>query len=92
MFGKSADKNLLYSGRKMVAEIINISQTGLMVNDQPQIMFQVSFQDNKGATHIATYKKIVNLLDISSLPKQGSIEIIYNENNPQNIIIPKLFS
>ena len=92
IFGKSADKNLLYSGIKKFAEIINVSQTGLMVNDQPQIMFQVSFQDNKGATHIATYKKIVNLLDISALPKQGSIEIIYNENDPQNIIIPKLFS
>ena len=92
IFGKSSEKNLLYSGKKSVAEIVNVSQTGLMVNDQPQIMFQVSFQDDKGVSHMATYKKIVSLLDMAVLPKQGSIEIVYDENNPQNIIIPKLFS
>jgi len=82
------EEEILFAGRSAQAEIISVSQTGLTVNDQPQIMFQVSFKDTKGAEHITTYKKIVRLLDLSSVPKQGTVEILYNENDPKKITIP----
>jgi len=88
-FKNKKEERILFSGRNAEAHIISVSQTGLTVNDQPQIMFQVSFKDFRGTEHIAVYKKIVSLLKLSSLPKQGTIEIMYDENDPKKIMIPK---
>lgn len=85
------EERILFSGRNAEANIISVSQTGLLVNDQPQIMFQVSFKDFRGTEHIAVYKKIVSLLNLSSVPKYGTIEIMYDENDPKKIMIPKGF-
>ncbi|KFF03845.1 hypothetical protein [Chryseobacterium luteum] len=82
------EERILFAGRNAQAQIISVSQTGLTVNDQPQIMFQVSFKDYKGIEHIAVCKKIITLLDLSSVPKQGTIEIMYDENDPKKITIP----
>jgi len=90
-FKNTKEERILFSGRNARAEIIGISETGVSVNDQPQIMFQVSFKDFRGKEHFAVYKKIVSHLNLSSVPKQGSIEILYDENNPEKIIIPKIF-
>ncbi|WP_312302147.1 hypothetical protein [Chryseobacterium sp.] len=88
-FKNTKEEQILFSGRNAEATIISVSQTGLTVNDQPQIMFQVSFKDFRGTEHIAVYKKIVSLLKLSSIPKQGTIEIMYDENDPKKIMIPK---
>ncbi|GAA4151737.1 hypothetical protein GCM10022217_05850 [Chryseobacterium ginsenosidimutans] len=89
-FKNSKEERILFAGRNAEAEIINVSQTGLTINNQPQIMFQVSFKDFKGKEHIAVCKKIVDLLNLASIPKEGKIEIMYDENNPQKIIIPRM--
>lgn len=88
-FRNEKEERLMFTGRNAEANIISVSQTGLMVNDQPQIMFQVSFKDFRGTEHITVYKKVVGLLNLSSIPKQGKVEIMYDENNPKKIIIPK---
>ncbi|WP_126651889.1 hypothetical protein [Chryseobacterium aureum] len=88
-FKNEKEERLMFTGRNAEANIISVSQTGLMVNDQPQIMFQVSFKDFRGTEHITVYKKVVGLLNLSSIPKQGKVEIMYDENDPKKIIIPK---
>ncbi|MBP1167662.1 MULTISPECIES: hypothetical protein [unclassified Chryseobacterium] len=89
LFKNKKEERILFSGRNAEAHIISVSQTGLMVNDQPQIMFQVSFKDFRGTEHIAVFKKVVSLLNLSSVPKYGNIEIMYDENDPKKIMIPK---
>lgn len=88
-FKNEKEERLMFAGRNAEANIISVSQTGLMVNDQPQIMFQVSFKDFRGTEHITVYKKVVGLLNLSSVPKQGKVEIMYDESDPKKIIIPK---
>jgi hypothetical protein len=90
-FKNKKDEKILFSGRNAKADIISVSQTGLTVNDQPEIMIQVGFKDFRGTGHIAVYKKVVSLLNLSSVPKHGSIEILYDENDPTKIMIPKIF-
>ncbi|MFZ4929918.1 hypothetical protein [Chryseobacterium sp. Mn2064] len=90
-FKNKKEEHLLFTGRNAEANIISVSQTGLTVNDQPQIMFQVSYRDFQGKEHIAVYKKMVSLLNLSSIPKQGTVEIMYDENDPKKIIIPRRF-
>ncbi|WP_130867534.1 hypothetical protein [Chryseobacterium indologenes] len=90
-FKNKKDEKILFSGRNAKADIISVSQTGVTVNDQPEIMIQVGFKDFRGTEHIAVYKKIVTLLNLSSVPKHGNIEILYDENDPKKIMIPKIF-
>ncbi|PTT34036.1 hypothetical protein DBR28_14010 [Chryseobacterium sp. HMWF028] len=90
-FRNEKEERLMFMGRNAKANIISVSQTGLTVNDQPQIMFQVSFKDFRGTEHITVYKKIVSLLNLSSVPKEGTVEIIYDENDPKKIIVPGMF-
>ncbi|MDC8099004.1 hypothetical protein [Chryseobacterium rhizosphaerae] len=89
-FKNKKEERILFVGRSAEAQIINVNQTGLTVNDQPQIMFQVSFKDFRGKEHIAVYKKVIRLLDLSSVPKQGAVEILYDENDPGTITIPRV--
>lgn len=91
-FKNNKEERILFAGRNTDAEIMNVSETGLMINNQPQIMFQVSYKDFRGKEHIAVYKKVVNLLDLASIPKHGKIEVMYDENHSDKIIIPRLFS
>lgn len=90
-FKNKKEERILFGGRNAEANIISVSQTGLTVNDQPELMFQVSFKDYKGIEHIAVYKKIVSLLNLSSVPKTGNIEIMYDEDDPKKMMIPKIF-
>lgn len=90
-FKNKKEERILFAGRNAEANILSVSQTGLTVNDQPELMFQVSFKDFRGNVHIAVYKKIVSLLNLSSVPKTGAIEIMYDENDPKKIMIPKMF-
>lgn len=90
-FKNTKEERILFTGRNAEANIMSVSQTGVTVNDQPQIIFQVSYKDFRGNEHIATYKKIISLLNLSSVPKAGKIEIMYDENDPKNIMIPKIF-
>ena len=46
MFGKMGTK-LLYAGKMVSAEIRNVRQTGLLVNDQPEVRFDVSYANEK---------------------------------------------
>ncbi len=90
-FKNTKEERILFSGRNAEANIISVSETGLTVNDQPQIMFQLSFKDFRGTEHIAVHKKIVSRLNLSSVPKKGTIEIMYDENDPKKIMIPRGF-
>lgn len=90
-FKNTKEERILFSGRSAEADIISVSETGLTVNDQPQIMFQLSFKDFRGTEHITVYKKIVSRLNMSSVPKKGTVEIMYDENDPKKVMIPRGF-
>ncbi|WP_288445582.1 hypothetical protein [uncultured Chryseobacterium sp.] len=90
-FKNTKEERILFSGRSAEADIISVSETGLTVNDQPQIMFQLSFKDFRGTEHITVYKKIVSRLNLSSVPKKGTVEIMYDENDPKKVMIPRGF-
>ncbi|MGJ1387730.1 hypothetical protein ACR782_16145 [Sphingobacterium spiritivorum] len=92
IFGKKRDRNLLYSGAQAVARINQVRQTGLTVNDQPEVRFEVSFTDTKGQLRHAAYKKIISLIDLPLIPRSGEINILYDTDKPENIIIPDLLA
>jgi hypothetical protein len=80
-----ADLRLKYYGVRTDAAIVSASQTGTYINEQPQIKFELRYQDNTGKTHVVSLKKIVSLLDLDST-KQASVPIFYLKEKPAQVI------
>ena len=67
---------LLLYGKKTIGEITKFGQSGMYVNEQPQIQFHVQFVDEYGNLLNKTFKKIVSLTDMHLL-KKGKVEVLY---------------
>lgn len=67
---------LLLYGKTTQGEIINFSQTGTYINEQPQVRFDVHFSDEWGDLLSKEFKQIIPLTDLHEL-KKGEAEVIY---------------
>lgn len=76
---------LKYYGIRTEAAILSASQTGTYINEQPQIKFELSYQDTSGKTHQVSLKKIVSLLDLD-ITKRVSVPIFYLKEKPDQVI------
>jgi len=73
-----------FGGIKTRAKVINVSQTGTYINEQPEMRFELEYTDQKHQVHRNILKKIVGLLDLDST-KQEYVEIFYLPENPNQI-------
>jgi len=73
-----------FKGIKTWAKLIKVSQTGTYINDQPEILFQLEYTDNKHHVHRNSLKKVIRLLELD-ITKQEKIEIFYLPENPNKI-------
>ncbi|PKY88271.1 hypothetical protein CYJ57_05730 [Falseniella ignava] len=67
---------LLLYGKTTQGEIINYSQTGTYINEQPQVRFDVHFLNDRGDLISKKFKQIIPLTDLHQL-KKGEAEVIY---------------
>src|SRR3546814_9789441 len=75
---------LKYHGKKTMAEVVSAKQTGTYINEQPQVQFDLNYEDSRGQRHRVSMKTIVSLLNLD-MAKQKEIEIFYLEDDPQKI-------
>ncbi|WP_295122277.1 hypothetical protein [uncultured Chitinophaga sp.] len=82
--GGTARNNALlkFKGIRTTARLINASQTGLYVNEQPMVKFELEYTDRNQNIRRASVKKIVNLLDLGTV-KQEQADIFYLEEKPE---------
>ncbi len=78
------DLRLKFYGRKTRARLRKASQTGLTINDQPQVLFELEYNDEQGKKYQVKLKKIVSLLNLDST-RQQEIEIFYLPEAPHTV-------
>ncbi len=74
---------LRFKGKKALASITRAEQTGTLINDQPEIRFQVEFLDVAGKKVSGEIKKIVSLIDVAQVRGQKRAFVFYDPSNPQ---------
>jgi hypothetical protein len=87
--GGKLSKNQLqhkYYGLKTTANVISVSQTGVYVNNQPQVKFELQYTDRSNRLISVTFTKIISLLNVG-ISQQKAIDIFYLQNDPQNICL-----
>jgi hypothetical protein len=72
-------------GIKTTGDILNYKQTGMYINEQPQVQFEIEYTDQEGNRRVTLCKKIVSLLDIHKLDN-GPKEIMYLPHEPEKIV------
>lgn len=72
-------------GIKTTGDIVSYSQTGMYINEQPQVEFEIEYTDQQGFRQTTHFKKIISLLDIHKI-STGSKEIMYLPTQPHNIV------
>lgn len=83
--GQADDAALIkFKGVQTTAKLINASQTGTYINEQPMILFDLEYTDDRQQKHRGNLKKIVNLLDLN-MTKQEHIDIFYLKEKPERI-------
>jgi hypothetical protein len=84
--GQSSNHDALikFKGISTTAKVLNVSQTGVFINQQPQVSFELEYTDHQYHTHRKSLKKVVNLLDLDMIKKEN-IDIFYLKENPKQI-------
>lgn len=83
--GKPGNDILLkLKGVETMARIIKTSYTGLTVNEQPIINFELEYTDHRNQTHRGNLKKMIGILNLD-MTKQENISIFYLKENPTRI-------
>lgn len=85
LFSNSEDwLQLKYRGYRAEARLMSAAQTGTYVNEQPQVRFELEYEDRNGITHKTSFKKIVDLLAMD-IARSKTIPIFYLADQPQTI-------
>jgi len=83
--GSSKDAPLIkFKGIRTTARLIGASQTGLYVNEQPQIEFNLEYTDEQQQMHRVSIKKIIDLLDLD-ITRQKTVDIFYLRDDATRI-------
>ncbi|NLR65342.1 hypothetical protein HGH92_13570 [Chitinophaga varians] len=76
--------HIKYYGVQTMAEVVSATQTGTYINEQPQVKFELRYQDTYGKTYTATLKKIVSLIDLGMV-RQETVSIFYLKDKPSEV-------
>jgi hypothetical protein len=80
-------EDLLQNGIKGIAEILSRKQTGIYLNDLPQVKFLLRITLESGETYEVEHKDVVSLLDLSSTEVGARLPVFIDRNNEKNILI-----
>lgn len=75
-----------FKGVKTNARLMKVSQTGVYINEQPQIKFELEFTDQRNQVHRASLKRTIGLLQLD-MTKQEQADIFYLPEDPKRIAL-----
>lgn len=81
------EKNLMENGLKGEAEILSREQTGVYMNELPQVKFLLKITSPYGETYEMEHKDVLSMLDIGSVNVGAKLPVFIDPNNNKNILL-----
>ncbi|HVF81040.1 MAG TPA: hypothetical protein VM884_03865 [Flavisolibacter sp.] len=81
------NRKLLREGLEANAVLLNMEQTGVYVNNQPQIKLQVQVHPLTGRNFVSETRAVLTLIDLSQLRIGGMLKVKYNPANTKEVIV-----
>ena len=80
-------KRLIREGIEADAVLLNMEQTGLYVNNQPQIKLQVQVHPSTGRNFVSEVREVLTLIDLSQLRIGSTLKVKYNPANTKEVVV-----
>lgn len=75
------------NGVSAPAMVVSLADTGVSINDNPQIQLQLQVHAPEGATFTASVSTFVSRVQTSAFQQGAIVHVRYNRDNPQQIAI-----
>lgn len=83
----AAERELLATGAAAPARIVSIGETGMYINNQPQVKIVLEVSPPDGPTFVATVNKVVSLLQIPRVQPGLLVDVRYDRSNPSRLAL-----
>ena len=83
------NKRLLQEGVEAEAVLLNMQQTGLYVNNMPQIKLQMKVQPRLGRNFVTEANEVLSFVDLSQMQIGGTLVVKYNPANIKEVMLVK---
>lgn len=91
--GSMRSSKLMQTGVSAQAQILKVWQTGMSVNDQPQLGMLLQVQPTDGTPPFqAEAKKVVPLVQIPQFQPGGMLEVKYDPANPKEVALAAILT
>jgi len=80
------EANLMSNGLQGQAKILQVQQTGMYVNELPQVKFLLEITSPDGVYQME-HKAIVNMLNLASIHVGAILPVYIDPNNKKNILL-----
>ena len=80
-------RRLMNEGVEADAVLLNMEQTGLYINNQPQIKLQVQVQPLTGRNFVSEVREVLTLIDLSQLRIGSTLKVKYNPVNTKEVMV-----
>lgn len=87
MKNRQQEQQLLATGQRASGQIMAVSQTGMYVNNQPQVRIDVQVQPPGGQPYAASMTKVLNMMAIPRVQPGAQVAVRYDPANPQRVAI-----
>jgi hypothetical protein len=81
------EKELLATGASAPATITAVGQTGMYINNQPQIQLVLEVIPPEGAAFTAKINRVVSLLQIPQVQPGRVVEVRYDKNDRSKLMV-----
>ena len=81
------DRTVLEQGIPAQAKIVGVQQTGVLVNHQPQIVFELEVQPPGGAPYRAQAKAVVPMVHIPQLQPGAEVPVKIHPADPTKVVL-----
>ena len=83
----AAEQELLATGAAAAARILSIAETGMYVDDRPQVRLVLEVSPEDGPTYEATVNKAVSLLHIPRIQPGLLVDVRYDRADPTRLAL-----
>ncbi len=81
------NRGVLQNGMPAQAKIVNVRQTGVMLNNQPQILFDLEVQPPGGAPYRTQTKAVIPMVNIPQFQPGVEVPVKIHPSDPTQVVM-----
>jgi len=84
---KEAEARLLETGTPAQATVLSLKESGLRVNDRPELYIKLEVRPPEGLAYEVTVSRITSIIEVPRLQPGATVAVVIASGNPQSVLI-----